>query len=175
MDIYNMNLFDQWSLLLGIIGPFVVATINRREWSRGVRSGVVFAYVLVATLIGEIIKGTVFNQAPTWRTVLSSIIIIFLLTESTYKTIWEPNGLAPRWEAKSSKIIDKALGKNVSENEFVIDGEVAESEPKRAYENEVIASSKVDAYPDQEAIDFDDVSDVPPPPPVPQDTDNDKA
>jgi hypothetical protein len=82
-----------WNALVGVLLPMVIAFVNQAHWSPTAKGIVSLILAIVAA------GGTAwFNGAFTGRGVLSSILVVATLAYNTYRTFWQPSGIAPAFE-----------------------------------------------------------------------------
>lgn len=88
-----MTDLEMWSLLVGVLAPFVAATVNRSTWPGWAKVIVVIvtstiAGALTAQLAGELTGGT-------W---LHSALVVGVAAVGSWRLIWHPSGIGPAWE-----------------------------------------------------------------------------
>lgn len=98
MDYQSLPLTELWAAFVGLILPLVIAVINRRAWSSGVKAMVAFACVLISTAITLLISGALIPGDQTWRNWLAALLIVFLMTKVSYDAIWKPTSVTDRIE-----------------------------------------------------------------------------
>lgn len=86
-----------WNALVGAVLPAVIAFINQYHWSPQAKG-------IVSLLVSILAAGGTawFNGAFTGRGVLSSILVVATLAYNTYRTFWQPSGIAPAIEKATS-------------------------------------------------------------------------
>jgi len=78
-----------WSLLVGFFLPPVIALIQRKGWSDGIRALVAFAACIVAAL------GTCyFNGSLDGRSLVSATLTVVVTAIATYKGFWHKTGVS---------------------------------------------------------------------------------
>lgn len=80
---------SQWSALVGTFLPLIIAFIKREKWSK--RTQTIFAVLVcfVAAFVTTYFEGTLnFHQFA------QSLIVVFVLTKTTYLAVWKPTGIA---------------------------------------------------------------------------------
>ena len=93
MDIVPSQLV-MWSALVGSFLPVVIAVILRQEWDDGIKSVVAFLCCLVAA------GGTAFFAGNLDGVdIVTALLIIFTLAQTTYRGLWRPTGVAPAVES----------------------------------------------------------------------------
>lgn len=77
----------QWSALVGFLLPLIVAKIQNTHWSNELRTAVGVAACAVAAIVTTWIEGNLnvhnFGQ---------SVIVIFMMTKTSYLAVWKPSG-----------------------------------------------------------------------------------
>ena len=86
-----------WSLVVGFFTPVVVAVIQQPKWNNGARAVVTFLFCVIVGAITVSIEGRITEQRLT-----SSILLILVTAISTFKGLWQPSGVSPKIEEKTS-------------------------------------------------------------------------
>lgn len=77
-----MSNLVQWSLLVSMVVPFIVATVNRERWSPRVK---VFIFVVISVIVSA---GTCYFQGDfTGKRWLDSTLIVLVAAGSFYRTL----------------------------------------------------------------------------------------
>lgn len=87
---------DQWTAIVGIFLPLLIATVNRTMWSSTAKSYGALAVCLAASAIEVVVKGQ-FDVAH-WG---ANLLTMFTLSITTYYGFWKPTGIAPALEQKT--------------------------------------------------------------------------
>src|SRR4051812_37277217 len=86
----------QWSALVGFLLPLLVAFVQRQHWSNNVRTIVGVAACAIAAILTTWIEGNLnlhnFGQ---------SVIVIFMMTKTSYLAVWKPTGTTQTIEQSS--------------------------------------------------------------------------
>ena len=90
------NNVARWAFLVGTFLPLAAAAIIRQTWRSEIKGGAVFALSAIAAF------GTSFLAGDLQRGDFVSAALIILVTASiTYKTFWQPTGIAPAIEERT--------------------------------------------------------------------------
>ncbi len=87
---------DQYTAVLGVFLPLVIAVINRTAWASPLKSIAALAVCVIAAAVELIVKGQ-FSFAA-WGT---NLLTIFFLVVTTYQGFWKPTGIAEAVEKKT--------------------------------------------------------------------------
>jgi hypothetical protein len=87
----------QWSALIGFLLPLLVAIVQQSHWSSKVRTIIGVIAVLVTSFVTTAVEGKL-----TWDRWAESLVVVFVLAMTAYKSVWVPLGAAPFIEAKTS-------------------------------------------------------------------------
>lgn len=87
---------DQWTIIVGVMLPLVIAAINRTVWDSASKaiSSVVLCVIAAG---GELL----FKGQLSVTTLLPNAITIFFLVVTTYKGFWKPTGVTDAIEKKT--------------------------------------------------------------------------
>ncbi len=92
-----MTDLQMWSLIVGVLAPLVYAIVQQPKWPRPVRAIVM---VLLTVLVGG---GTAyFNGDFNGRSIVSSVLLVFVSAITAYHGLWKPTGVAPAIERTTS-------------------------------------------------------------------------
>lgn len=88
-----------WALLAGVLTPLLTSLVQQPKWSRRTR---VIVSVIVSAAIGllTLLANGSLNDGP--QTALSAVTLVIVAASASYKTIWEPMGVAPAIESATS-------------------------------------------------------------------------
>jgi hypothetical protein len=87
---------DQWTVVVGVLMPLLIAAINRTAWSSGQKS-VGALVICIAAAAGEL---TVKGQFDV-KHLGANALAVFFMTVTTYYGFWKPTGIAPALEQKT--------------------------------------------------------------------------
>lgn len=87
----------QWSALIGFLLPLLVAVVQQSHWSKAVRTVIGIIAVLVTSFVTTAVEGKL-----TWDRWAESLVVVFVLAMTAYKSVWVPLGAAPLIEEKTS-------------------------------------------------------------------------
>jgi hypothetical protein len=87
-----------WALILGVLTPLLVSVVQQPKWSQQVRAVVAAVAAIVVGLLTVLANGG-FNDASG---VLGIVALVLVASNTAYKTLWKPMGVAPMIEAKTS-------------------------------------------------------------------------
>jgi hypothetical protein len=86
----------RWAFLVGTFLPLAAAAVIRQRWRSEVKGGAVFVFSVVAA------AGTAYFAGEFQRGDIVSAALIILVTASiTYRTFWQPTGIAPAIEQQT--------------------------------------------------------------------------
>lgn len=99
----DMSSVQAWSMLLGIITPFVVSVVKNPKWTAG-RKRVVS--VVIAAAIGTmnvLVSGAISNWADyTLQGVLVNLALVVGSGQAAYALLWKPTGVTDKVEVATS-------------------------------------------------------------------------
>ena len=72
-----------WSLLVGVLTPFLVSIVNQPQWSKPVRQTVAVLVAVALGVIGCLADGSISDG----MTVLQVIAVIAVASHAAYKTV----------------------------------------------------------------------------------------
>ncbi len=98
MDTTGLSNIELWTIVVAFFSPVVLSVINQPGWSEKTKAVVAFLYCLVVGTITAYLTG-----ATTGADVVTTVLIVLVITISTYKGFWKPTGIAPSIEAKTSR------------------------------------------------------------------------
>lgn len=107
-DLWSLDLVQLWDIVLGILLPLVIAIVTRATWSSRLKTVVMLVFVLVTTVIAELFAGRL-QQPDGWRGLIASVLVVFLLTVTTYRHVYKPAGVTTRLEALTTPAPRRAL------------------------------------------------------------------
>lgn len=93
-----MTNLAQWSALVGLLLPLLIAVVQQTHWSSPVRTII----GVLASVIASIVTPAVYSNLN-WHTWATSFITVFGAALITYKAVWVPLGAAP-WIEKSTSV-----------------------------------------------------------------------
>lgn len=86
----------RWALLVGTFLPIAAAAVIRQRWNSQTKGAAVFALSVAAA------AGTSYFAGDIQRgDIVSAALIILVLASVTYKTFWQPTGIAPAIEERT--------------------------------------------------------------------------
>ena len=120
----GMSLADLWAMFVGLLLPLVISTITRVEWRSRTKAIVAFCVVLIATAITQVIAGAFIPDVKSWRAWGSSFLIVFLMTNVSYRALWKPTEVAPKIESSINSGISQETEEPALEEDYEFeDGE----------------------------------------------------
>jgi hypothetical protein len=96
-----MNWFTDtasWALILGVLTPLVVAVVQQPRWGTRYRAVVAAVAAVIVGVVTVLANGTWQDASGT----LGIIALVLVASNTAYKTLWKPTGVAPLIEAKTS-------------------------------------------------------------------------
>lgn len=87
---------DQWTAIVGVFMPLLIAAINRTDWSAAAKSVGALVLCLAAAAAELTVKGQF--DLTHWG---ANLLAIFFASVTTYYGFWKPTGIAPAIEAKT--------------------------------------------------------------------------
>lgn len=93
-------LFDtaSWGLILGVLLPLLTSVVQQPTWSAPLRAVV----GLVAAVIGGFVTCLANGTVGDGQTLLSTIAVVLVAAQATYRGFYKPTGVAPGIEAATS-------------------------------------------------------------------------
>lgn len=93
-----------WALILGVLTPLLVALVQQPQWTARTRALVSLLASIVVGVLTVLANGvdlTVWtgNKA---QTLLGVIALVMVASNTAYKTLWKPTGVAPAIEHATS-------------------------------------------------------------------------
>ena len=92
-----MSHLAQLSAAVGFLLPLLLAVIQQTHWSRGVQSIVAAVACVIAAVITAAVNG---DLDP--HSLVTSLTVIYTLSQVTYRNFWKPTGVAPKIEANTT-------------------------------------------------------------------------
>lgn len=87
---------DQWTAIVGVLLPLLIAVVNRTAWGSPLRAAAALGLCLLAAA-GEVwVKGQ--WSVGAWG---QNALAIFFLVVTTYHGFWKPTGLAEAVERRT--------------------------------------------------------------------------
>ena len=83
-----ISAIDQYTVVLGVLLPLVIAAINREAWTGPLKALAALAICVVAAVFELLVKGQFDVQH-----LGSNLLTIFFLVVTTYKGFWQPTGI----------------------------------------------------------------------------------
>lgn len=96
MNWYNDT--ASWALILGILTPLVVSVVQQPKWPEQLRAGVAAVAAVVVGVVTILANGGFSDTSG----VLGILALVLVASNTAYKTLWKPLGVAPLIEAKTS-------------------------------------------------------------------------
>ena len=98
-DFASMDLLTLWAAVVGGLLPLLLALVNRRTWSSGIKQGVMLVGVAIAT-VGTMVIGGKFlpDDLYSWRDWARVAFVVYLMTVAAYRANWKPSGVTDRLE-----------------------------------------------------------------------------
>lgn len=87
---------DQWTVVVGILLPLVIAVINRTAWTAPQKACAALLICVVAAGVEVWVKGQ-WNA----QNLGTTAVAIFFVVVTTYKGFWKPTGITDSIEAKT--------------------------------------------------------------------------
>lgn len=87
---------DQWTIVVGILLPLVIAMINRTAWSASQKAIGALVICIGAAAVEVAIKG---QWTP--KNFAANAVAVFFIVVTTYKGFWQPTGIANVIETKT--------------------------------------------------------------------------
>lgn len=94
-----------WALILGVLTPLLTAVVQQPRWSprlRAIASAVVSVVVGVLTVLANGVDLSAWNGDKAQIT-LGVVALVLVASNTAYKTLWKPTGVAPAIERATSK------------------------------------------------------------------------
>lgn len=88
-----------WGLILGILTPLLVSVVQQPTWSPRTRAMVAAVAAVVVGFLTVLANGGL----DSGQTLLGVIALVLVASNTAYKTLWKPTGVAPAIEIKTSK------------------------------------------------------------------------
>ena len=88
-----MSDLEMWSLLVGVLLPIVVATINRSVWPGWAKAAVVIVTSSAAGGVTAWLTGVL--TGGTW---LHSALVVGVAAVGSWRVFWRPSGIGPAVE-----------------------------------------------------------------------------
>lgn len=88
-----------WALILGVLTPLIVSVVQQPQWSDRTRAVV---SVVASVLIG-VVTVLANGGIESGQTLLSVCALVFVASNTAYKTLWKPTGVSPAIERATSK------------------------------------------------------------------------
>lgn len=86
-----------WALIVGAAQPLVLSVIMQSKWSTKVQTLVAFLFSMVTG------TGTaLFTGQFTGLSIISSILLVAVVSITSYKGFWKPSGTSPAIERATS-------------------------------------------------------------------------
>lgn len=92
-----MTDLELWAVIVGFFVPVVLSVINQPTWSSRRKSTVAFIFAVFVGAITAWLQGDLNG-----RSVVSAILLVLVLSITTYKGFWKPTGVAGAIEVKTS-------------------------------------------------------------------------
>lgn len=87
---------DQWTVIVGILLPLVIAAINRTAWTSPLKA-VSALLVCVVAAAGELFFKGQFSMGN----LAQNGVAVFFMVVTTYKGFWQPTGIASAIETRT--------------------------------------------------------------------------
>lgn len=124
----GMSLADLWAMAVGLLLPLLISTITKVEWRSRTKAIAAFCVVLIATAITQIVAGAFVPDEKSWRAWASSFLIVFLMTNVSYRALWKPTEIAPKIESSINSGISQETEEPALEEDYEFeDGEFEEA------------------------------------------------
>lgn len=99
----DMSSVTAWSVLLGIITPFLVAIVNNPRWSANTKRYVSMGIAVLVGMMNLIVNNALTNWSDfSLNGVLVNLVLVIGAAQTAYALLWKPTGAADKVEAATS-------------------------------------------------------------------------
>lgn len=86
-----------WAIALGFIAPLAISLIQQQRFSPKVKSVIAFFFYVVTGAVTAFFAGAFSGLG-----IMTSILLVFVMGATSYKSLWKPTGVSPAIESAST-------------------------------------------------------------------------
>lgn len=95
---------ESWSILLGLITPFLVSVVNQPKWTSQQKRVLSIIVAVIVGIVNLLVQGAFTNlNQVTWAGVISVVVLVVGSSQAAYALLWKPTGAADSVERATSK------------------------------------------------------------------------
>lgn len=87
-----------WALILGVLTPLVVAVVQQPTWPQPVRAVISLLAAVIVGVVTVLANGGL-SDTSGW---LGIIALVLVASQTAYRNLWKPLGVAPAIEGATS-------------------------------------------------------------------------
>ena len=99
----DMSSVQAWSMILGLITPFVIAVVNNPAWNAATKRVVSVVISVLVGVMNLLVSGVALDWADySLSGVLVNLALVIGSAQAAYALLWKPTGTTDKVEAATS-------------------------------------------------------------------------